>query len=63
MMFAKYFEYYTIILRGGRFCGHAVVKLTSSLFIFNTYLLRLIVFNYYLLANERLSVHECQSRA
>jgi len=25
MMFAKYFEYYTIILDGGVFCGHTVV--------------------------------------
>jgi len=24
MMFAKYFEYYIIILRGGGVCGHAV---------------------------------------
>jgi len=24
VMFAKYFEYYTFILGGGRFCGHAV---------------------------------------
>jgi len=23
-MFAQYFEYYAIILRGGRFCEHAV---------------------------------------
>jgi len=25
MMFAKYLEYYTIIVRGPFFCGHAVV--------------------------------------
>jgi len=27
MMFAKYFEYYTIILRGAVFCGHTVYTL------------------------------------
>ena len=26
MMFAKYLEYYTIILRGSVFCGRAVVQ-------------------------------------
>jgi len=25
MMFAKYFEYYTIILRGPFFCGHTLL--------------------------------------
>ena len=24
-MFAQYFEYYAIILRGGVFCGHSVI--------------------------------------
>jgi len=31
MMFAKYFEYYTIILReGGVFCGHAILAVLNS---------------------------------
>jgi len=32
MMFAKYFEYYTIILFGPVFCGHAVYTIGSAAF-------------------------------
>jgi len=30
LMFAKYFEYYTIILRGAIFCGHTVVVIEEQ---------------------------------
>jgi len=33
MMFAKYFEYYTIILRGAIFCGHAVYWSCMSVYM------------------------------
>ena len=33
MMFAKYFEYYTIILMGPFFRGHAVVQLHNAYFL------------------------------
>ena len=29
LMFAQYFEYYAIILRGAVFCGHSVEKCKS----------------------------------
>jgi len=38
MIFAKYFEYYTVILRGPFFCGHAAdVTIHHISIIFHSY--------------------------